>query len=50
MTDRNPVVAECKGDEAPVVMVTKSEERKACHVQQSKYFLQFFKFSDESVT
>ena len=41
--DGNPTVAEFIEDDAPVIMGTKSEEWKACHVQQSQYFLQIVK-------
>ena len=44
--DGNPVVAEFIEDDAPVIMGTKSEEWKACHVQQSQYFLQIVKCTD----
>ena len=37
--DGNPVVAEFIDDDAPVIMGTKSEEWKACHVRQSQYLL-----------
>ena len=38
--DGNPVVAEFIEDDAPVIVGTKSEKWKACHVRQSQYFLQ----------
>ena len=44
--DGNPVVADFIDDDAPVIMGTKSEEWKACHVRQSQYFLQIVKCTD----
>ena len=44
--DGNPVVAEFIQDDAPVIMRTKSEGWKACHVRQSQYFLQTVKCTD----
>ena len=44
--DGNPVVADFIEDDAPVIMGTKSEEWKACHVRQSQYFLQIMKCTD----
>ena len=44
--DGNPVVAEFIEDDAPVIMGKKSEEWKACHVRQSKFFLQIVKSTD----
>ena len=44
--DGNPVVAEFIEDDAPVIMGTKSEEWKACHVRQSQYFSQIVKCTD----
>ena len=41
--DGSPVVTEFIEDDAPVIMGTKSEEWKACHVRQSQYFLQIVK-------
>ena len=46
--DGNPVVAEFIEDEAPVVMESKSEEWKACHVRQSQYFPLIVNCSDEN--
>ena len=45
--DGNPVVAEFIEEEAPVIVETKSEEWKACHVRQSQYFLQIVKCTDK---
>ena len=42
----NPVVAEFIEDEAPVIMGTKSEDWKACHIRQSQYLLQTVKCTD----
>ena len=36
--DGNPAVAEFVEDDAPVIVETKSEEWKACHVLESQYF------------
>ena len=47
--DGNPVVAEFIEDDAPVIMRTKSEEWKACHVRQSQYFLQTVKCTDPNI-
>ena len=44
--DGNLVVAVFIEDDAPVIMGTKSEEWKACHVRQSQYFLQIVKCTD----
>ena len=44
--DGNPVTAEFIEDDAPVILGTKSEEWKACHVRQSQYFLQIVKCKD----
>ena len=44
--DGNPVIAEFIEDDAPVILGTKSEEWKACHVRQSQYFLQIVKCKD----
>ena len=44
--DGNPVVAEFIEGDAPVIMGTKSDEWKACHVRQSQYFLQIVKCTD----
>ena len=44
--DENSVVAEFIEDDALVIMGTKSEEWKACHVCQSQYFLQIVKCTD----
>ena len=44
--DGNPVVAGFIEDDAPVIVGTKSEEWKACHVRQSQYFLQIVKCTD----
>ena len=46
MIHGNPVVAELIEDDAPVIVGTKSEEWKACHVRQSQYFLQIVKCTD----
>ena len=46
MIDGNPIVAEFIEDDAPVIVGTKSEEWKACHVRQSQYFLQIVKCTD----
>ena len=45
--DGNPVVAEFIEEEAPVIVETKSEEWKACHVRQSQYFLQIVNCTDK---
>ena len=37
--DGNHVVAEFIEDDAPAIVGTKSEEWKACQIQQSQYFL-----------
>ena len=39
----NPVVAEFIEDDAPVIVGTKSEDWKACHVRQLRHFLQTVK-------
>ena len=44
--DGNPVVAEFIEDDEPVIMGTRSEEWKACHVRQLQYFLQIVKGTD----
>ena len=36
--DGSPVVAEFIEDDTPIIVGTKSEKWKACHVQQSQYF------------
>ena len=46
LIDGNPVVVEFIEDDAPVIVGTKSEEWKACHVRQSQYFLQIVKCTD----
>ena len=43
----NPVVAEFIEDDAPVIVGTKSEEWKACHLRQSQDFLQIVKCTDQ---
>ena len=45
--DGKPVVAEFIEEEAPVIVETKSEQWKACHVRQSQYFLQIVKCTDK---
>ena len=44
--DGNPVVATFTEDDASVILGTKTEEWKACHVWQSQYFLQTVKCTD----
>ena len=46
MIDGNPVVAKFIEDDALVIVRTKSEEWKVCHVRQSQYFLQIVKCTD----
>ena len=46
LIEGNPAVAEFIEDDAPVIVGTKSEEWKACHVRQSQYFLQIVKCTD----
>ena len=46
MIDGNPVVAQFIEGDAPVIVGTKSEEWKACHVRQSQYFLQIVNCAD----
>ena len=46
MIDGNPAVAEFIADDAPVILATKLDEWKACHVGQSQYFLQIVKCED----
>ena len=45
--DGNPVVAEFIEEAAPVIVETKSEEWKACHVRHLQYFLQIVKCTNK---